>query len=51
MWVVVSNSDNDETFWTLISFKLYQLKLECKVHANYRLFIIISQASTRIIPE
>ena len=50
MWVVVSNCDEDEKFWTLISFKLYQLKLEAKVHQNYRLFIIINQASTGIIP-
>ena len=50
MWVVVSNCDQDEKFWTLISFKLYQLKLEAKVHQNYRLFIIINQASTGIIP-
>ena len=50
MWVVVTNCEEDQQFWTLISFKLYQLKLEAKVHANYRLFIIINQASTGIIP-
>ena len=51
MWVVVANSDTDEKFWTQISFKLYQLKLEAKVHASYRLFIVIRQSSAAIIPS
>ena len=50
MWVVVSNCDNDLNFWTQISFKLYQLKLEATVHPNYRLFIIIKQAAAEIVP-
>ena len=36
MWVVVSNSDKDTQFWTQISFKLYQLKLEAKVEALFQ---------------
>ena len=51
MWVVVSNCDTDKRFWTLINFKLYQLKLEARVHPNYRLFIIISQKSVDVIPK
>ena len=51
MWVVVSNCDNDLKFWTLINFKLYQLKLEARVHQNYRLFIIIGQSAVNIIPR
>ena len=50
MWVVVANSDHDHNFWTHISFKLYQLKLEAKVHPNYRLFIVIRQASATMVP-
>ena len=50
MWVVVSNCDTDVNFWTQISFKLYQLKLEATVHTNYRLFIIIKQAAADIVP-
>ena len=51
MWVVVSNCDTDVNFWTQISFKLYQLKLEATVHSNYRLFIIIKQAAANIVPR
>ena len=51
MWVVVSNCDHDTKFWTLVNFKLYQLKLEARVHQNYRLFIIIGQASVDVIPK
>ena len=51
MWVVVSNCDHDKKFWTLVNFKLYQLKLEARVHQHYRLFIIIGQASVDIIPK
>ena len=51
MWVVVSNCDTDVNFWTQISFKLYQLKLEARVNPNYRLFIVIRQSSASIIPK
>ena len=51
MWVVVSNCDQDKKFWTLINFKLYQLKLEARVNPNYRLFIVIRQASASVIPK
>ena len=51
MWVVVSNCDQDKKFWTLINFKLYQLKLEARVNPNYRLFVVMSQSSASIIPK
>ena len=51
MWVVVSNCDHDKKFWTLINFKLYQLKLEARVNPNYRLFVVMSQSSASIIPK
>ena len=51
MWVVVSNCDQDKNFWTLINFKLYQLKLEARVSPNYRLFIVMRQSSASIIPK
>ena len=51
MWVVVSNCDHDQQFWTLINFKLYQLKLEAKVNPNYRIFIIIRQDAVNVIPR
>ena len=51
MWVVVSNCDQDRNFWTLVNFKLYQLKLEARVNPNYRLFIVIRQSSASIIPK
>ena len=51
MWVVVSNCDQDRNFWTLVNFKLYQLKLEARVNPNYRLFIVIRQSSASVIPK
>ena len=51
MWVVVSNCDLDSKFWTLVNFKLYQLKLEARVNQNYRLFIVIRQTSAAVIPK
>ena len=51
MWIVVSNCDQDRNFWTLVNFKLYQLKLEARVNPNYRLFIVIRQSSASVIPK
>lgn len=51
MWVVVSNCDSDNKFWTLINFKLYQLKLEARVHQNYRIFIVVGHEAVNMIPK
>ena len=51
MWIVVSNCDQDRNFWTLVNFKLYQLKLEARVNPNYWLFIVIRQSSASVIPK